>query len=119
MSELTIVDGQVRPTAGGAGVGIGALVGGRRIERKVDAMAPLAAPARYTVVGKPIPRPDVPDKATARHEYVQNVSLPGMLHGRVIRPPAIGARLMAVDEGSVFGIPDVRVVRIKDFLAAH
>jgi CO/xanthine dehydrogenase Mo-binding subunit len=116
-SELTIVDGQVRPTAGGMGVGIGALVGGRRIERKVDAMAPLAAPARYTVVGKPIPRPDVPDKATARHEYVQNVSLPGMLHGRVIRPPAIGAKLMAIDEGSVFGIPDVRVVRIKDFLA--
>src|SRR5262252_3987978 len=54
-NELTIVDGQVRPSAGGAGVGIGALVGGRRIERKVDPMAPLAAPARYIVVGKPIP----------------------------------------------------------------
>ena len=36
-----------------------------------------------------------------------------MLHGRVIRPPAVGATLMAVDEASVFGIPDVRVVRIK------
>ena len=77
----------------------------RRFAIKVDAMAPLAAPARYTVVGKPMPRPDVADKCTARHVYVQDVSLPGMLHGRVIRPPAIGAKLMSVDESSVFGDP--------------
>lgn len=115
--ELTIVDGQVRPAAGGAGVSIGALVGGKRISRKVDPMAPLAAAARYTVVGKPLPRPDVKAKATGRHEYVQNVKLPGMLHARVIRPPSVGATLMSVDDGSVFGIPDVRIVRIKNFLA--
>jgi xanthine dehydrogenase molybdopterin-binding subunit B len=40
-----------------------------------------------------------------------------MLHGRVIRPPAIGAKLQSVDESSIRGIPDARVVRIENFLA--
>ena len=76
-----------------------------------------ATPARYTVVGKPLPRPDVPDKCTGRHVYVQDFTLPGMLHARVIRPPAIGAKLCRWTSRSIRGIPDVRVVRIESFLA--
>jgi CO/xanthine dehydrogenase Mo-binding subunit len=114
---LTIADGQVQPAAGGAGIGIGALIGDRRIGRKVDPMAPLQPPASYTVIGQPLPRPDLPDKATGRHVYVQNVTVPGMLHARVIRPPSSGAKLESVDEATLRGIPDVRVVRIQDFLA--
>src|SRR5207249_1311009 len=83
---------------------------------KVDPNAPLKDPKTYTVVGKPIPRPDVPDKCTGRNVYVQDHTLPGMLHGRVIHPPAIGAKLMSVDESSIRAIPNVRIVRIKDFL---
>ena len=84
---------------------------------KLDPKAPLKDPTEYTIVGKPLPRPDVPAKITGRHVYVQDYVLPGMLHGRVIRPPAIGARLVSVDESSVADLPGVRVVRIKDFLA--
>ena len=116
-AELTIVDGEVRPLAGGAGVGIGALIGDRRLAVKVDPKSPVVAPGRYTVVGKPLPRPDVPDKCTGRHVYVHDFSLPGMLHARVVRPPTLGAKLVSVDERSVLGIPDVRVVRLDDFLA--
>ncbi len=103
ITGLTIADGEVRPLTGGRGIGIGALVGGRRLSLKVDPDAPLAAPATYTVVGKPLPRPDVPAKCTGRHVYVHDFSVPGMLHGRVIRPPAIGATLLSVDESSVRG----------------
>jgi nicotinate dehydrogenase subunit B len=115
-SELTIIDGQVRPVSGGQGVGIGDLVGGRRFSLKVDPKAPLQDPTRYTVVGKPILRPDVPLKCTGRNVYVQDFSLPGMLHGRVVRPPTVGAKLISVDESSIRAIPDVRVVRIESFL---
>jgi nicotinate dehydrogenase subunit B len=87
-----------------------------RFLTKVDPKAPLKDPAQYKVVGKPIPRPDLPAKCTGRHTYVQDFVLPGMLHGRVIRPPAVGARLVSVDESSIRGIPDVRVVRIANFL---
>ena len=114
---LTIVDGEVRPLAGGAGVGIGTLIGDRRFALKVDAKAPLTPAARHTSIGKPLLRPDVPDKCTGRHVYVQDFTLPGMLHGRIIRPPAIGATLVSVDESSLRGIPDTRVVRIESFLA--
>jgi CO/xanthine dehydrogenase Mo-binding subunit len=124
-TDLTIVNGEVRPLAGGRGIGIGALVRsapssgreGGRLSLKVDPKAPLTDPARYTVVGKPLPRPDVPAKCTGRHVYVHDFSVPGMLHGRVVRPPAIGATLLSVDEASIRGILDVRVVRIESFLA--
>ena len=115
-AELTIADGQVRPVSGGDGVGIGSLVGGKRLSLQVDAKAPLRPPAQYTVVGKPALRPDVPAKCMARHTYVQDHTVPGMLHGRVVRPPTIGAKLVSVDESSISKIPDVRVVRIQDFL---
>ena len=115
-ADLTIVDGQVRPLAGGEGIDIGKLIGGRRLALKVDPKAPLQDPTRYSLVGKPLLRPDVPEKCTGKHVYVQDHSIPGMLHGRVIRPPAIGAKLQSVDESSIRGIPDVRVVRIENFL---
>jgi nicotinate dehydrogenase subunit B len=115
-SYLTISDGVVRPTAGGPGISIAGLVGDRKLNLKVDPKAPLRDPASYKVVGKPLPRPDVPGKCTATGDYIQDLTLPGMLHGRVVRPPAIGAKLMAVDEASIRGIPEVRVVRIENFL---
>src|SRR6266487_1667764 len=106
-AELTLADGQVRPITGGPGIGLGALVGGKRLALKVDPQAPLQDPTRYTVVGKPLLRPDVPGKCTGQHLYLQDFTVPGMLHGRVIRPPAIGATLLAVDESSLHGIPGV------------
>src|SRR5215468_1720469 len=96
------------------GTNIGALLGGKRINLQVDPNAPVKDPAKYTVVGRPLLRPDVPDKCTGRNVYVQDFSLPGMLHGRAIRPPAIGAKLMSVDETSIRDLPDARVVRIQN-----
>src|SRR5215510_4827857 len=96
---------------------IGTVAGGKRLDLKVDAKAPLRDPSSYKIVGKPILRPDVPKKCTGTNAYLQDFSVPGMLHGRVIRPPSLGAKLISVDEASIRSIPDVRVVRIQNFLA--
>jgi CO/xanthine dehydrogenase Mo-binding subunit len=117
VADLTIVAGEVRPVAGGRGVGIGALVGGRRLALPVDAKATLVSPSRYTKVGQSPLRPDVPAKCTGRYQYIQDFTIPGMLHGRLIRPPALGATLLSVDEASVSHLPGVRVVRVESFLA--
>jgi nicotinate dehydrogenase subunit B len=77
---------------------------------------PLQSYKKRRNVGKPMPRLDVPAKATGTFAYVHNVRVPGMLHGRVIRPPAFGAKLISVDEASVSAIPHVHVVRRADFL---
>jgi len=114
-SELAVAGGQVRPI-GGEGISVASLIGGKRFSLKVNPNAPLKNPSTYTVVGKPILRADVPGKCTGRHGYLADFSVPGMLHGRVVRPPAIGAKLLTVDESSVRTIPGVRVIRIEDFL---
>jgi nicotinate dehydrogenase subunit B len=116
VSMLVLADGRIRPGSGGRGIAVADLVGGRQFELRVDPKVTLKDPAAYTVVGKSIPRPDVPGKCTGTHMYVHDFKLPGMLHGRAIRPPAIGAQLVSVDESSIGGIPDVRVVRINNFL---
>ena len=115
-SELTIQDGEVCPIAGGKGVTVASLIGGRQFDLKVDSKAPLKDPATYTVVGKPILRSDIPPKVTGTHLYVQNHTIPGMLHARIIRPPSMGAHLASVDEASIKSIPDVRIIRQQDFL---
>jgi len=115
-AEFDTVDGEVRPKAGGAGIRFGDLVGTRRFDINVDPKAKLRDPASYTVVGKPLARPDLPGKVAGRHVYVHDFRIDGMLHGRVVRPPAVGAKLVAFDEASIAAIPGARVVRINDFL---
>ena len=115
--RLTISDGVVHPILGGSGVRIGLLVGDRRLAVAVDPKAPLVAPSRYVRVRQSPLRPDVPAKCTGGYVYIQDFAVPGMLHARVIRQPAIEASLVSVDEASIAHLSGVRVVRVKDFLA--
>jgi Aerobic-type carbon monoxide dehydrogenase, large subunit CoxL/CutL homologs len=115
--DLIATDGEVRPKAGGAGIRFAGLISGHRFDLKLDPKAPLKDPASYTIVGKPLPRPDVASKCIGTTIYVHDFTLPSMQHARVIRPPAIGASLISVDEDSVKNLPGVKVVRIKNFLA--
>ena len=96
---------------------IGRLIESGRFAVPVDPKAPLAAPSSYAVVGTSPQRPDVPAKCTGQYTYIQDHLVSGMLHARVLRPPAIGARLVSVDETSVAHLPGVRVVRLESFLA--
>jgi CO/xanthine dehydrogenase Mo-binding subunit len=66
-----------------------------------DPDAPLAAPVDYQVVGQSVSRVDLPDKVTGRFTYLQDVSLPGMLHGRVVRPSGRNARFVAIEPDSL------------------
>jgi CO/xanthine dehydrogenase Mo-binding subunit len=115
--DLVANGGRVSPKGGGTGVRFAELIGGRNFNLKLNLRAPLKDPATYTLVGKPLRRPDVPAKCTGSLTYVQDFNLPGMLHARVIRPPAIGAKLISVDESSITDFAGAHVVRIKDFLA--
>jgi len=115
-TDLSVADGVVR-TRDGRSASYGELIAGGHFDVKLDKDAPLKDPGQYKVVNQPMKRPDLPAKMTGRHTYVHDFRVAGMLHARVIRPPAIGARLVDVDEKSIAAIPGARVVRIKDFLA--
>ncbi len=93
------------------------LVGGRTFSLKVDKDAPVKDPASYTIVGKSVPRLDIPPKVTGHFMYMHDFRVAGMLHGRVVRPLAIGAKLENVDDSSVNDVPGlVKVVREGNFL---
>jgi CO/xanthine dehydrogenase Mo-binding subunit len=55
-------------------------------------------------------------RCSARSDYVTDIEAPGMLHGRMIRPPVAGAVPLAVDESSIRDIQGVRVVRDRGFI---
>ena len=116
--QLTAVDGVVSVKADASRrASYGELVGGRKFDIAVDKNAKRKPSSEWTVLGKPVPRLDIPGLVTAEAEFVQNVRVPGMLHGAVVRPPAVGATLASVDESSVKALPGVvRVVRKNNFV---
>src|SRR5262249_37661550 len=71
----------------------------------------------HKIVGQPIARFDIPGKVTGKVTYVQDLRMPGMVHGRVVRPPMYGAALASLDETKVKEMPGViAVVRDGSFL---
>jgi CO/xanthine dehydrogenase Mo-binding subunit len=99
----------------------GALIGGQLFNVSFTGTAPVKAASEYKVVGNRVRRNEVPDKVAGKYVYMQHVRVPGMLHGRVVRPRGqraygAGAKVLQVDEASIRAIPGARVVRRGDFL---
>src|SRR5206468_8214007 len=118
VDQLSVKDGVVSAKTDPAKkVSYGELIGGQKFGIRLNPSAKRKSPSEWTVLGKPIPRIEIPSMATGQFEYVHNVRVPGMLHGQVIRPPAVGATLVSIDEKSVQGMPGVvKVVVKKNFV---
>ena len=116
--DLTITDGTITATSGKTKrVSYGELVAGRKFNLPLSTTAKRKTADQWKVLGKPVMRLDMAAMATAQFEYVHNVHVPGMLHGRVVRPPRLGATLVGVDESSVSRIPGiVKIVVRKNFV---
>jgi CO/xanthine dehydrogenase Mo-binding subunit len=116
--DLNVVDGIITHKSDAAKkVSYGELLGGKRFEMTIKKDAKRKPVQNWTVLGRSVPRIDMPALATARFEHTHNVRVPGMLHGRMVRPPSIGATLASVDESSVAGMPgNVKVVVKKNLV---
>ncbi|QCL77188.1 MULTISPECIES: molybdopterin cofactor-binding domain-containing protein [Agrobacterium] len=126
VDHLIIEDGVIH-SAGGENwsLSFADLVAGEHVRLSVDPAAPLKPASLYRLVGISRPRVDIPAKATGRWTYVHDVRVPGMLHGRVVRPPYagfdhgahVGTSLMSIDESSVSHIEGlVAVIAVGDFV---
>ncbi len=124
VDNLVIEDGLIRGPDNRS-VSYGELIAGETIRLELADDVPVKAVSAYSIVGQSVPRVDLPAKATGELVYVHDVRVPGMLHGRVVRPPYagvdagpfVGTSLIAVDEASVRHIAGmVAVVRIGDFV---
>jgi nicotinate dehydrogenase subunit B len=128
VAGLTVQNGVV--SGGGASVTYGELIGDKtfNIAMAAPSIDPGVAPSKpvgsYKLVGiARVPRVDIPAKVAGTYVYVHNVRVPGMLHGRIVRPLGQGAYgdgtaagIVSVDESSIRGIGDARVVRRGDFV---
>jgi nicotinate dehydrogenase subunit B len=98
--------------------GYGELVSGEMLHVQAAPQSPLQDPHGYGVMNHSIQRVDIPAKVTGGAAYVQDMRLPGMVHGRIVRPPSYGAKLASVDAAAVEKMPGVlKVVRDGNFLA--
>ena len=117
-TDLNVVDGVVTHKSDASKkVSYGELIGGKRFEMTIKKDAKRKAVQNWTVLGRSVPRVDMAALATGRFEHVHNVRVPGMVHGRMVRPPSIGATVANVDESSVAGMPgNVKVVVKKNLV---
>jgi nicotinate dehydrogenase subunit B len=122
--ELSIEDGLIRGKDNRS-VSYGEVIADDTIRLELAENVQVKDVGSYSIVGQSVPRVDLPAKATGEFVYVHDVRVPGMLHGRVVRPPYagvdagpfVGTSLLSVDQSSVRDIPElVAVVRIGDFV---
>ena len=116
---------QLQQSAAGEVKPWSSLLAGHQVRLWLDPQTPTKPVADYTVVGQSVPRVELEAKLRGEASFVHDLRLPGMLHGRVLRPPYAGAdhgdfignTLEAVDESSIAHIPGIRaVVVIRDFV---
>jgi CO/xanthine dehydrogenase Mo-binding subunit len=113
---LRVADGAIG-APDGRKVGYGELAAEVDLHREVTGKVAPKPPATHKIVGQSIPRFDIPKKVTGGVAYVQDLRLPGMVHGRIVRPPRYGSKLDGIDEASVKSMPGViAVVRDGSFL---
>lgn len=117
-AELEVDDGAVSAPGSTATVRYEQLVEGGTLHRAATGNIEPKSPRSYRYVGRGVPRLDIPAKVFGEESYVQDLRLPGMLHGRVVRPPSYDARLEPLDPAPVDDLPGVvKVVRDGSFLA--
>lgn len=105
-------------TNDGRSLNYGALVADTRLHVSAKPQSKLKDPGSLRVMGKSLPRVDIPGKVTGGMAYVQDLRMPRMLHARVIRPPSPRARLLDIDSSAVSKMPGVmNIVRDGSFLA--
>jgi nicotinate dehydrogenase subunit B len=129
VEQLTVVDGVVRSKSDATKmISYGDLIGGRYFNVQLEwnnkignlLYAPgKAKPKPYTehkIVGQPIKREDIAPKVFAQENFVTDIRLPGMMHARMIRPPAAGSVPVKVDQASLKDIAGAKIVWQKDLL---
>jgi nicotinate dehydrogenase subunit B len=129
VSQLTVNAGVVSSvTDPSRKISYGKLVGGKRFDMKIKVsgtglgmvLAPdvrAKDPKDYEIVGTSVPRVDLPEKFTGKYSYCQDVRVPGMLHGRMVRPQGVLSHPIEVDEDSIKHIAGVvKVVRQESFV---
>ena len=116
--QLQVQDGVISDPSSGRGISYWELQGGKLFNRRISGSAPQKEPSAHSLVGTSAQRIDLRSKFSGGVSYVHDMSLPGMLHARVLRPPGYHARLVDFDIAAARGLSGVAaVVQNGQFIA--
>lgn len=116
-AKLAVSDGTITDKASRRSVTYWSLVGGQALHKQATGSVAPKAPSARRLIGRPVPRLDLPKKLTGEAIFVHDLRLETLVHGRIVRGPSYGATLLEVDASAVSRMPGVlKVVRDGDFL---
>jgi len=114
-TAVQVADGKA--SCEGHPAGFGELTRGQKMVESIGPELPLTPATDWQVAGHSVPKVDARELVTGKHHYTPDMKRPGMLHGKVLRPAAFGAKLVSFDDSTARQIPGVTVVREGDFAA--
>jgi len=114
--SLAVADGKVLHPQSQRSAGFGELAAGSKLVRTISSETAVKPATGWRVAGLSVAKVDGRQFVSGRHRYASDIVLPGMLFGRVLRPPAYGATLDSVDASRAEAMPGVRVVRDGAFV---
>jgi isoquinoline 1-oxidoreductase len=115
---LTAADGKITNPATGRSLRYAELAQGKTLAQNLPAEDPVTPADQWTVAGKPIPKKDGRNFVTGKHQYTPDLRRPGMMYGKVLRPPSFGATLTSYDAKAAQAMNGAVVVRDGDFIGA-
>lgn len=115
---LTAADGKVTDPSSKRSLPYSELARGKTLAQTLPADDPVTPPDQWTIAGKPIPKKDARTFVTGQHQYTPDLTRPGMLYGKVLRPPSFGASISSYDASAAQAISGVTIVRDGDFVGA-
>jgi isoquinoline 1-oxidoreductase len=114
--SLTCADGKISKSGGSESVTFSELTKGQKLVKSVTDDASATPAKDWTIAGTSVPKVDGRDFVTGKHKYASDIKVPGMLHGKVLRPSAFGAKLESLDPAAAAQMPGVTVVHDGDFV---
>jgi nicotinate dehydrogenase subunit B len=115
-TTLSMKNGRVLHRDGRKELAVGTLAKERPLAAVIETETPLTPAERWTVAGLPLPKVDGRDVVTGQRIYTSDMTRPGLLHGKTLRPPSFGARLASLDDASAKAMKGVHVVRDGEFV---
>ena len=115
---LRAADGNISDPASGRSLRYSELAQGQTLAQVMPAEDPTTPAAQWTIAGKEIPKVNARSFVTGTHQYTPDMRLPGMLHGKVLRPPSFGATVTSYDDSAAKSNPRAFLVRDGDFIGA-
>ena len=112
---FTIAGAKIKNTKTGETFGFGQITKGQKFMKTVADNPPMTNHTQWKITGTSVPKVDGGDFVSGKHQFATDVKLPGMLHGKIVRRPVQGAKLVSLDGKGAEALPGVKVIHDGEF----